>query len=114
MANLLEETIEILEENGKSLDDIVGVCGDKFQISIEQFKELANKEYDDGFGGQEVAKDLKIVGNNFWLERHEYDGSEWWEYKSIPNLDSLPMQTVKRLIGGCWDSLAKIQNDNEW
>ena len=25
-----------------------------------------------------------VVGNNWWLERHEYDGSEWWEYKQFP------------------------------
>lgn len=27
---------------------------------------------------------LIVVGKDFWLERHEYDGSEWWEFKSIP------------------------------
>lgn len=111
MANLLEETIEALEENGKSFDDVIGVCGDKFQIPIEQFKELANREYNDGFGAQKVASDLKIIGKNFWLERHEYDGSEWWEYKTFPNLNNLPMKSVKRVIGGMWDSLSKIQND---
>ena len=114
MANLLNETIEDLAKHNKTFDDVIGICGDDFQISIEDFKNLANKEYNDGYGGQEVASDLKIVGEDFWLERHEYDGSEWWEYKSIPNLNVLPMQTVKRVIGGCWDSLAKIQNDAEW
>ena len=68
------------------------------------------------FDGETIAKYpfLKNLGRDFWLERHEYDGSEWWEYKSIPNLNALPMQTVKRVIGGCWDSLAKIQNEDEW
>jgi hypothetical protein len=25
--------------------------------------------------------DLIIVGDNWWLERKEYDGSEWFEFK---------------------------------
>ena len=29
----------------------------------------------------EVAEDLVVVGDNWWIERHEYDGNEWWEYK---------------------------------
>ena len=91
MANLLKETIEILEENDKTFDDVIGVCGEEFQISIEDFKRLANQEYDDGYGSQEVAEDLVIVGKDFWLERHEYDGSEWWEYKSNFELSSLPL-----------------------
>ena len=65
MANLLNETIKYLEKHNKTFDDVIGVCGDDFQISIEDFKKLANKEYDNGCGGQEVASDLKIVGKDF-------------------------------------------------
>jgi hypothetical protein len=25
-----------------------------------------------------------VIGSDWWLERHEYDGSEWWEFKSLP------------------------------
>ena len=28
--------------------------------------------------------DLLIVGDDWWLERHEYDGAEWWEFKTLP------------------------------
>lgn len=24
-----------------------------------------------------------------WFERHEYDGSEWWEYKEKPAVDKV-------------------------
>lgn len=27
---------------------------------------------------------LTLVGEDFWLERKEYDGQEWWEYKTTP------------------------------
>ena len=26
----------------------------------------------------------KIVGDNWWLERDEYDGAEGWEFKVMP------------------------------
>ena len=84
MVNLLEETVEVLEEYGKTLEDIEWIGGEDFSISKQRFIILANSLYDNGFGGQEVAKDLVLVGNGFWLERKEYDGSEWWEYKELP------------------------------
>jgi len=51
---------------------------------LGDFKELANCEYDSGYGALEVAKDLLVVGKDWWLERHEYEGLEWWEYKTMP------------------------------
>ena len=29
-------------------------------------------DYDSGLGGQEIAKGFLIVGEDWWLERHEY------------------------------------------
>lgn len=84
--NLLEETKDILKENGKTLKDIVAVQGNVFGIPVEKFIEIANVEYDDGYGGTEVADDLIVLGDDWWLERHEYDGSEWWEYKEMPKV----------------------------
>jgi hypothetical protein len=40
--------------------------------------------YDDGFGGNEIPLSLVVVGDDWWLERGEYDGSEWWEFKRLP------------------------------
>ena len=98
MNNLMEETISFLKKHGKKWSDVVGVCGNDFQITKEQFLELADKRYDSGYGGNEVALDLKVVGKDFWLERYEYDGAEWWEYKEIPNLSALPIKKVDRII----------------
>ena len=55
----------------------------KGYFSFDKFKEIADFEYDDGYGGAEIP-DVRIVGSNWWLERGEYDGSEWWEFKTIP------------------------------
>lgn len=85
MRNLKTETIEDLKQNGKTLKDVLWCGNEDFGwFTIEDFLELANKYYDNGYGGAEVIKDLYIVGEDFWLERHEYDGSEWWEYKTMP------------------------------
>ena len=99
MENLWEETIRKLELYDKTFDDVKMICGDEFQITKEDFRLLADEPYDSGFGTQEVARDLMIVGDDWWMERHQYDGSEWWEFKQMPPVD-LPFRKVKRLIGG--------------
>jgi hypothetical protein len=96
MANLLKETMEILEENGRKEKDVLYCCGNSFKFTWDNFKELADVEYDDGYGGEEVATNLKVVGKDFWLERHNYDGSEWWEFKELPN-DNLKLKVIDAL-----------------
>jgi hypothetical protein len=112
MANLLQETNEILKENKKSWQEVKWVGCRDFQIPIALFKDLANKEYDDGYGAQEVATDLLVVGNNWWLERHEYDGSEWWEFKELPKEPIIYRPDIKKIIGEVWKTLEEL-NDKE-
>lgn len=108
MSNLLEETLEKLKENNKKQTDVLWVGSTEYgYISWASFKKLADEEYDSGYGGQEVATDLKIVGKNWWLERHEYDGSEWWEFKSIPEKPSA--KRIKKVISeDSWSTLEEI------
>ena len=83
--NLLQETIETLESRGHTLDDIEAVQGGTIRISVEHFKELADKEYDDGYGSQHVARDLTLImKDGSWYTRWEYDGSEGWEHHRRP------------------------------
>lgn len=84
--NFLDETLEVLANHDLSPKDIiwVGSRDGKYSISWDEFAAIANKDYDSGYGGNEVIDDLVVVGVGWWLERHEYDGSEWWEYKIIP------------------------------
>ena len=89
MNNLLKETKEKLAEHGKSWKDVHYVSvydnfSEQKAISIPVFKKVINRNYDDGYGHPEVNESLEIVGDDWWLERHEYDGSEWWEYKTKP------------------------------
>lgn len=92
MINFLEETLDMLKDCGKTEDDVIWVGRCEYWASSypdvkntwEWFKSKANFEYDNGYGGAEIPLSLVVVGEDFWLERHEYDGSEWWEYKRIP------------------------------
>lgn len=115
--NLYDETVRILEQNGKTIKDIVFVQGNSFRISVSNFIEVAKTtDYDSGFGASEIASDLVLVGDGFWLERGEYDGSEWWEFKEPPSrlertesVNSLSI--VGEQIG--WETLESILNYNE-
>lgn len=98
--NLLEETINIMNENGHTEAD-VSFCelSDKSwnrkenkweysyqQFSFETFKKLADFVYDCDFGGENINLSLKIVfDDKSWLERGEYDGAEWWEIRKCPS-----------------------------
>jgi hypothetical protein len=52
---------------------------------IDILYKLKNKKYsyDNGFGIQELYG-FVIFNDGSWLERQEYDGSEWWVYKKTP------------------------------
>ena len=97
MSNLWEETIGTLANNNKSFDDVIAICGNDFQITKEDFEKYSKTEYDDGYGSPKVAEDLLIIGADFWLERHEYDGSEWWEFKQMPKYKELPFKPITAL-----------------
>lgn len=75
-----EETIAVLENNGKTFDDVEWIGGDDFEITKENFVNISHFCYDSGYGWQDVANDLKLVGKDFIMKRWEYDGSEGWNF----------------------------------
>lgn len=85
MTNLKEETLKTLKDCGKTIEDVLWVSNGKIRLPIDAFLSAADRLYDSGFGNIEVIEDLVIVGDNWWLERAEYDGSEWWEFKALPH-----------------------------
>ena len=52
----------------------------------EEFLAKLDFKYDSGYGGQELFGTVWLTEENTWLERGEYDGSEWWEYKKCPSI----------------------------
>ncbi len=114
--NLLNETIADIKESGHAIKDIVFIGSESgYKCSWKEFKILANKEYDDGYGAQKVATDLIILfsdGQN--MTRREYDGSEWWEYSKpfkIPKEEKKIISLFARSIG--WNDMEEINKDTK-
>lgn len=88
--NLLQETIEYLQKHGHTPGDVLWVgsyCGHTVD-TWDSFAAKADFDYYAGYGGQEVANDIVVVGKDWWMERFEYDGSECWSYKKRPTIKS--------------------------
>lgn len=126
--NLLKETEEILRKHGKQIEDVwyaalfFDLYDDMFTVNLggahsakdfEVFKNALDTDYDNGFGGQEVFGFIVLNDTN-WIERHEYDGSEWWEYKEMPNMTRKTGLEVKKLSEQeefmKWDIIEMLQN----
>lgn len=109
--NLWKETIDILSEYGKTFDDVLFIQGDDFGITKDNFETVAKRtNYDNASGAQRIARDLVLVGEDWWIERGEYDGSEWWDFKTMP-LKKDEIKNVKRLAGGMWGTLMEINKE---
>ena len=87
--NLLEETRGFMSDAMERANVMwVGTADGKYKITWERFCELAaTVEYYAGYGAQEVAKDLVIVGPDWWMVRTEYDGAEGWALMRMPTYD---------------------------
>lgn len=111
MTNLWEETIGELAVHDKNFDDVMYIQGSDFGITKKNFEQVAKKtEYNSDFGSAKVAEDLILVGDNWWLERHEYDGAEWWVYKEKPKRIN-EIKEVWNLAGGMWNTLAELNEE---
>ena len=82
--NLLEETKQVLSWHNLTLDDINWWGTFNSRYPLDDLEKILDIEYDDSFGTQKINKNLVIVGKDWWLERHECDGAEWWEFKRKP------------------------------
>lgn len=112
MTNLLQETIQDIENSGHNVQDIVfiGSSYSGYSCTWNEFLLLADIEYNSGYGAQEVASDLTIVfrdGITMW--RSEYDGSEWWEYVK-PVESPKEQKKITKLTGGMWATLADLND----
>lgn len=110
--NLYEETYEMLSYHNKDWGDVEfisigkdyvprhsGEVPEFFSISVEDFVEYSkNVDYYSGYGSAEINSSLKIVGDDWWLERHEYDGAEGWAYKEKPRKPKDKLNIAKELL----------------
>ena len=73
--------------------DIYFESHDSFLNALDALEENLGDRYDSGFGSQMVYGTI-VFNNQQWIDRGEYDGSEWWERHSFPTLD-----LVKEMAG---------------
>lgn len=100
MTNFLQETLTVLASYNKTPEDVLWVGDHEKKTTWEDFASIANFSYDNGYGINEITDTLYIVGDNWWLERGEYDGSEWWEFKTTPTCDA---KTYSKIVSVKYD-----------
>ena len=97
MANAKEDFLSEVEGKqvlcaklGTGLDFYDNVYEIEYILPIGHTDELYSKflntldfEYDSGYGGQELYGFIWYIDGT-WSERGVYDGSEWWEYMTVP------------------------------
>ena len=100
LVNLKEETLKVMMKHGYCLDDVLGMkvlygdlfLGDEFEDEEDVCKLIVDDvadfdkldiDYDNGYGHQYVMGWI-VFKDKTWLERVEYDGSEWWAYRKCP------------------------------
>ena len=85
--NLLQETLGDMKRYGYTPQDVIFI-GSQYSghsCTWQEFETLANIEYDNSYGSQEIAADLIIVFKDLGkMYRHEYDGEESWRFSPPP------------------------------
>jgi hypothetical protein len=110
MINAKEELLEILKRvnqmyganvlcasidfDGKLIELNQGYIEEEFDFFLSRL----DFEYHNGYGAQGLFGKVWLT-NGVWLDRGEYDGSEWWEYYKYPELpaDVIINESLKNL-----------------
>ena len=74
------------EENKEDINAILPV--DFTDEEYEKFLQDIDVEYDNGYGIQHLYGTIWCK-DGVWIERGEYDGAEWWEYKKTPTKEEV-------------------------
>jgi hypothetical protein len=101
------ELLDKLNEMNKTIENVLAinikfyigydiVDGKYVDFELIKINVIGNKnvinnldvEYYEGFGSQQL-RGVVLLDNNDWLERQQYDGSEWWEYRKCPTVEEL-------------------------
>lgn len=89
--NLLDDTLETLQSTGKNESDVLYVIVyPGYSVSWYEFKTVAGNCHYDDEAGDEVVSSLKVVGEDWWLEREFYNDYLYscWVVRKMPNKSS--------------------------
>jgi len=101
MINLLKETIAQISNVDKTIEDIIAINIYKFNLETEEYEILLKTDkvnnkifknldilYDNTYGTQEI-EGIILFNDNSWLNREEYNSSEWWKYNKAPTINEV-------------------------
>ena len=71
--------------DGKGQETVITLNPDYTNTQYAEFLRAIAVNYDNGYGGQELRGTVWLEDKT-WLERREYDGSEWWHHCKRPAL----------------------------
>jgi hypothetical protein len=74
---------DVYEPNGEYFKQRICLSPGYTRQELQTFLEQLDFDYDNGFGVQELHGKIAL-SHHRWLERGEYDGSEWWELRVFP------------------------------
>lgn len=77
--------VEIQLYNNKRISTKTTLAVNYTQDEYDKFLEDIDKEYDSGYGLQELYGTIWLK-NGDWIDRYEYDGSERWELRKAPTI----------------------------
>ena len=81
--------ISYYEYLGSSNSEELIILKDKHtQKDLNSFLKKLDFDYDSGYGLQFLYGTVWLKDGT-WLERREYDGSEWWEHKVLPEIPAV-------------------------
>lgn len=52
---------------------------------LNKFLDSLDFNYDSGYGWQQLFGTIWFTDGS-WADRDEYDGSEWWEHRRLPDI----------------------------
>jgi len=82
---ILCASIEKLSRSSYSVEKVIELPIGYTSNLYDQFLKDLDFQYDNGYGIQQLSGTIWLI-NGDWFERGEYDGSEWWEYKTCPQI----------------------------
>jgi hypothetical protein len=104
--NFLEHTLDVLADYGKNVEDIEWIGTRDAYLTWDQYSEMAERleNLGDGdFNMMSIPPDLKIVGDNWWLELEikpsiEEDNQIRWAYREKPPKPVVPSERFQHEI----------------
>ena len=85
MIALFETGSQILCAEVRCNDSLYRIQVDHIEENLSAFLKSLDFEYDSGYGVLELCGTVWLKDGT-WMDRGEYDGSEWWEHHKLPEI----------------------------